>query len=93
VVDRRADGDPVRHRQRPVGQDGGKTCPFPRHERRRSAHMAKLRKPVLWLLLVFFIYAVVKSPDQAASIVHSAWDGIVAGARAIGRFFDALLAS
>ena len=55
--------------------------------------MAKLRKPVLWLLLVFFIYAVVKSPDQAASIVHSSWDGIVAGARAIGRFFDALLAS
>jgi len=55
--------------------------------------MAKLRKPVLWLLLAFFLYAVVKSPDQAASIVRSAWDGISEGLRSVGRFFDALLAS
>ena len=55
--------------------------------------MAKLRKPVLWLLLAFSIYAIVKSPDQAASMVRSAWDGIHEGLRAVGRFFDALLAS
>jgi hypothetical protein len=55
--------------------------------------MAKLRKPLGWLLLAFFLYAVVKSPDQAASIVRSAWDGIAAGLQAVGRFFDALLAS
>jgi hypothetical protein len=55
--------------------------------------MSKLRKPLLWLLLAFFLYAVVKSPDQAASMVRSAWDGIGQGLRAGGRFFDALLAS
>jgi hypothetical protein len=55
--------------------------------------MSKLRKPLLWLLLAFFIYAVVKSPDQAASMVRSASDGIAEGLRAVGRFFDALLAS
>jgi hypothetical protein len=55
--------------------------------------MNKLKKPLLWLLLAFFIYAVVKSPDQAASMVRSAGDGIAAALRAVGRFFDALLAS
>jgi hypothetical protein len=53
----------------------------------------KLKKPLLWLLLAFFIYAVVKSPDQAAGMVRSAWDGITQGLEAVGRFFDALLAS
>jgi hypothetical protein len=55
--------------------------------------MTKVRKPLLWLLLAFFLYAVVKSPDQAASMVRSAWDGIAEALRAVGRFFDALLAS
>ncbi len=55
--------------------------------------MPKLRRVLLWVVLAFFLYAVVKSPDQAASIVRSAWDGIAEGLRAVGRFFDALLAS
>ena len=55
--------------------------------------MNKLKRPLLWLLLAFFIYAIVKSPDQAASMVRSAGDGIGAGLQAVGRFFDALLAS
>jgi hypothetical protein len=54
--------------------------------------MSKLRKPLLWLLLAFFLYAVYKSPDQAASMVRTAWDGIVQGGQAVSRFFDALLA-
>jgi hypothetical protein len=55
--------------------------------------MAKLRKPLLWLLLIFFLYAVVKSPDQAAGMVRGAWDGIQQGLNAGSRFFDALLRS
>lgn len=43
------------------------------------------------LIVAFFIYAIFKSPDQAASIVRSAWNGVVDGAHAIGHFFDALL--
>lgn len=53
--------------------------------------MGRLRKFVIYLVLAFCVYAVFKSPDQAASIVRTGWDGIVAGVQAIGRFFDALL--
>lgn len=55
--------------------------------------MGKLKKPLVVLVVAFFLYALFKSPDQAASIVRSAWDGIVEGLHAIGRFFDALLQS
>jgi len=49
-------------------------------------------KTIAWVLVVaFLIYAVFKSPDQAASIVRSAWSGVIDGLHAIGRFFDALL--
>lgn len=55
--------------------------------------VGKVRKPLLWLVVAFFLYAIFKSPDQAASIVKSGWDGLLEGLRAVGRFFDALLAS
>lgn len=49
-------------------------------------------KTIAWVAVVaFFIYAVFKSPDQAASIVHNAWNGVVDGLHSIGKFFDALL--
>lgn len=54
--------------------------------------MARLKKPLLWLVVAFFVYAIFKSPEQAAGIVKAGWDGLVAGARAVGHFFDALLA-
>lgn len=53
--------------------------------------MGRVRKVLIYLLLAFCLYAVFKSPDQAASIVRAGWDGIVAGLTAIARFFDALL--
>jgi hypothetical protein len=46
----------------------------------------------MWVVVAFLVYAVFKSPDQAADIVRAAWDGILDGLRAVGRFFDALLA-
>jgi hypothetical protein len=49
-------------------------------------------KTIAWVLVVaFLIYAIFKSPDQAAAIVRTAWGGVVDGLHAIGRFFDALL--
>lgn len=53
--------------------------------------MGRVKKLLIYLVLAFCIYAVFRSPDQAASIVRTGWDGIVAGVRAIGSFFDALL--
>lgn len=54
--------------------------------------VGRLRKPLLWIVIAFFVYAVFKSPDQAASIVKSGGAGLADGVRAVGHFFDALLA-
>lgn len=53
--------------------------------------MPRVRKILLWLLLAFFVYAIVTSPTQAADIVETAWDIILQAFRGIGGFFDALL--
>ena len=53
--------------------------------------MQRVKKIVLWGVLAFFVYAVVKSPSQAADIVRTIWDIILQGFKSIGSFFDALL--
>ena len=53
--------------------------------------MQRVKKIVLWTLLAFFVYAIVKSPAQAADIARNAWDILVQGLRSVGSFFDALL--
>jgi hypothetical protein len=53
--------------------------------------LQRVKKIVLWTLLAFFVYAVVKSPSQAADIVRTIWDIILQGFKSIGSFFDALL--
>ncbi|MEO3937663.1 hypothetical protein V3N99_13015 [Dermatophilaceae bacterium Soc4.6] len=44
-----------------------------------------------WLLIGFLIYAVVKSPTQAADIVRTSVDVIMQGVQAIFTFFNALM--
>jgi hypothetical protein len=46
----------------------------------------------MWLVIAFLVYAVFKSPDQAADIVRAAWEGILDALGAVAKFFDALLA-
>lgn len=53
--------------------------------------MPSVKKIVPITLLVFFVYAIVKSPDQAADLVRTLWDIILQGFKSIGSFFDALL--
>jgi hypothetical protein len=55
--------------------------------------VSRAKKVLIWFLIAFAVYAIFRSPDQAADIVASAWDGIVAGFGAVGAFFDALLGS
>ncbi len=71
-----------------VPSGAARTCSAP-----EVIGVGKVRKPLLWLVVAFFVYAIFKSPDQAAGIVNSGWDGLLEGLRAVGRFFDALLAS
>jgi len=53
--------------------------------------MARGRKILLWFVIAFLVYAIFASPEQAADIVRRAFDGIMAGFQALGRFFDSLL--
>lgn len=55
--------------------------------------MDRLKRPLFWLVVVFCVYAVFRSPDQAAGIVKSAGEGLQDGVGAVMRFFDALLDS
>lgn len=52
---------------------------------------APVKKIVLWLLVIFALYAILVSPDDAASLVGTIWDILVNGIKNIGRFFDTLL--
>ena len=51
----------------------------------------RVKKVAGWLLIAFLIYAVVKSPTQAADIVHTSFDVLSQGVQAIFTFFDALI--
>ena len=53
--------------------------------------MPRLKKVLVWFVVAFLVYAIFRSPDQAAGIVRDAWAGITTALGAIARFFDALL--
>jgi len=53
--------------------------------------VTRLRLRSLRFLPAFFVYAIVKSPTQAADIARSLWDILVQGLKSIGSFFDAIL--
>ena len=39
--------------------------------------MPRVKKILLWVLVVFAVYAIITSPTQAADIVHTTWDIVV----------------
>lgn len=53
--------------------------------------MHRLKKILGWVVLAFVVYAIVKSPTQAADIARTAWDILAQGVRSIFAFFNALL--
>ncbi len=53
--------------------------------------MAKTRKVILIIVVVFFIYAIFQSPEKAADIVTNIWGVIVDGFNAVRRFLNSLL--
>ena len=52
--------------------------------------MPPIKKIVLWLVVIFLLYAIITSPNDAASIFSSAWDVVSNGVRNIAAFFDRL---
>ena len=53
--------------------------------------MPPVKKIVMWLVVVFLLYAILTSPESAADIFGSAWDVVANGVGNIGTFFDSLL--
>ena len=53
--------------------------------------MPPIKKIVLWLIVLFLLYAILTNPNDAAEIVGSVWDILRKASRNIFRFFDALL--
>ncbi len=54
--------------------------------------MEKFKRPLMWAIIIFCVYAVIQSPDQAANMVKTATNGVAQGLKSVGNFFDALLA-
>lgn len=53
--------------------------------------MTRTRSVLVTILLIFALYAILNSPQQAADVVTSAFDQIAEWLRAVGEFFDGLL--
>ena len=53
--------------------------------------MPPVKKIVMWLVVIFLLYAIFTSPTEAANIFGSAWDVIANGVKNIARFFDSLI--
>lgn len=53
--------------------------------------MKSFKKILFWSLVVFFVYAIITSPSQAADILQNAWDLLVKAFQNVGSFFNSIL--
>ena len=53
--------------------------------------MPPIKKIVMWLVVIFLLYAILTSPNEAADIFGSAWDIVVNGVTNVANFFDSLI--
>ncbi|GEA83481.1 MAG: hypothetical protein NVV70_07535 [Cellulomonas sp.] len=51
---------------------------------------ARAKNILMWIVVIFLIYAVVQNPDKAADVVRSIWDFIYDAFAGFGRFFSNL---
>ena len=53
--------------------------------------MPPVKKIILWLLVIFILYAILTSPTEASAIIGNIWDILKNGVENIFKFFDSLL--
>ncbi|WP_170220576.1 hypothetical protein [Xylanimonas allomyrinae] len=53
---------------------------------------AKAKTLLIWIVVIFVIYAIVQSPERSAEIVGALVDVVVSAFKSIGQFFGNLLA-
>lgn len=51
---------------------------------------AKAKTILMWIVVIFLIYAIVTSPDRAADVVQAVWDVISGAFASFGQFFSNL---
>jgi hypothetical protein len=51
----------------------------------------KVKTTLIWILVIFAIYAIITSPEKAAGILQNIVDMIVHALSSIGTFFSSLL--
>ncbi|GAA3803280.1 hypothetical protein [Cellulomonas soli] len=52
----------------------------------------KAKSILIWVIIIFLVYAVITSPERAADVVQAVWDMITAAFAGFGRFFNSLTA-
>jgi hypothetical protein len=50
----------------------------------------KAKSILIWVVVIFLVYAVITSPERAADVVRALWDLVTAALAGFGRFFDSL---
>jgi preprotein translocase subunit SecY len=53
--------------------------------------MKMVKKILLWTFVAFVIYAVIKYPGLAATVVQNIWNFIVQLFKSVGNFFNSIL--
>jgi hypothetical protein len=53
--------------------------------------MPPIKKIVVWLVVIFLVYAILTAPNEAADMVSAVWDFTVSAVSAIAEFFDSLI--
>jgi len=51
---------------------------------------ARAKSILIWIVVIFLLYAVVTNPEQAADVVRSIWDFVYGAFSGFARFFDDL---
>ncbi len=51
---------------------------------------ARAKSILMWIVVIFLVYAVVTSPDKAADVVRSVWDFVAGAFRGFATFFGNL---
>ena len=51
----------------------------------------KAKTVLIWFVVAFLVYAIVRSPDKAADVIKGVGDVVVQAFQGIGDFFSALV--
>jgi len=52
---------------------------------------AKAKTILIWLVVIFVVFAIYKSPDRSSEVVGAIWDIIVNAVNAFGTFLGGLI--